>query len=300
MARSVKIAVTGASGLLGRETASHLSQQGEVIGLDITPGAVGKSYRYTDVLSLDALKSAFKDVHVVVHLAALQLGAPEEKIFHVNTVGTWNVLQAAHETGVSKVVLLSSECATGTVTLSGAAPSIPDYLPIDEEHPLRPNDAYGVSKLALEAMGRAFAEKNGMQIIVLRPTTVYAPGMEADMHRARKIDDPYMWLYVEIQDVVQAIEKAITYKGPAYDCFFVSAENTFAPEETLMLLKRRFGQVPVVHEPAIYEKDPFATIYDIRRLKDVLGVTLESDWKRYLNRADGSTPTTNQKNLLYK
>lgn len=284
------VAVTGAKGLLGREIVRMLSADFDVLSLDIAAGQAGAS-RYVDVLSLEALRSALQGCDAVVHLAALQIFPRQERIFEVNTVGTWNVLQAARETGVQKVVLLSSEAATGVVNLSNIRPAAPDYLPIDEEHPLRPADAYGASKETVEIIGQAFARRGDIRIVALRPTTVYAPGMEFDMRKARESEDPSFWLYVEATDVARAVALSLTYEGPAYDCFFVSAKNTFAKEETIAFVERRYGKRPEIHKPEIYRADPHATIYDIARARELLGFEPESNWRRFLEAATIAMPT---------
>ena len=277
-----RVAVTGASGLLGQDAVAVLSDLTEVVALDIAPGTAGRPYRYADVMSLESLREAFSEVNAVVHLAALQMGAPEENIFTLNTIGTWNVLQAAREQGVGKVVLVSSEAALGMVTLSGSPPALPDYLPISEEHALKPTDAYGVSKEASEAIARAFARSGDMQVVILRPTTVYAPGMEDHMRQARERDDPYFWLYVEVNDVSEAIRLALEYDAVQIDCFFVSAPDTFSPEETLSFMRRRFGRLPEIRDPALYHRSPFATVFDTSRAETILGLNPTSNWRRYL------------------
>ena len=198
------VAVTGGNGMLGREVTRELSRHADVISLDIAPSWSGTQFRYVDVLSFESVRNALRGYDAVVHLAALQLFPRQERIFEVNVVGTWNVLQAAREVGIHKVVLVSSEAATGIINLSDSRRAIPDYLPIDEAHPLRPVDAYGVSKQVTEANGHAFARRSDIQVVVLRATTVYVPGMEPEMREARGKDDPYLWLYVEGFDVALA------------------------------------------------------------------------------------------------
>jgi UDP-glucose 4-epimerase len=285
MTKYKNIAITGANGLLGREAVRLLSETTQVTPIDIAPNNCNHSYHHADVSSIDALRSAFEGVDAVVHLAALQLNTPEEKIYGLNTIGTWNVLQVAKELKIKKVVLVSSECATGIITLSGARGALPEYLPVDEFHPLKPVDAYGCSKEANEALGRAFARATDMQVVVLRPTTVYGPGMEGDMRAARKIDDPYFWHYVDVRDVAEAIRLAVGFEGDSYDCFFVSAEDTFAPEKTLDFLERKYGSLPANINKDIYQNLPHACIYDTRRSREVLGLKISSNWRTYLNEA---------------
>ena len=156
---------------------------------------------------------------------------------------------------------------------------MPEYLPISEDHVLKPSDAYGVSKEASEAIARAFARSEDMRIVILRPTTVYGPGMEDDMRKARKRDDPYFWLYVEVKDVSEAIRLALEHDGVQIDCFFVSAPDTFSPEETLSFMRRRFGRLPEIRDPALYQRSPFATVFDTSRAETVLGFNPTSNWQ---------------------
>ncbi|HKQ95670.1 MAG TPA: NAD(P)-dependent oxidoreductase [Aestuariivirgaceae bacterium] len=276
------VAITGASGLLGREIVGELASLYELRGLDIAVGRSNQSIRYADILNLDALRAAFDGCTAVIHGAGLQIGPAPEKIFATNAVGTWNVLQAASETGVRKVVLVSSECAVGVVSLANT-PSVPRYLPIDLDHPLLPADAYGVSKQTSEAIARAFSGRS-MQVVTLRPVSIYVAGMESLLRQSQGEDDPYMWLYVEGRDVARAVRLALEYDGPNYDCFFISAPDTFSAEETLALVRRRYGKLPEIRRPDVYSRNPHATIYDISRTRDLLGFEPVTNWRQFLER----------------
>lgn len=275
------VAITGAGGLLGREIVGELAGRYELRGLDIAVGKSNQSIRYADILNLDALRSAFEGCAAVIHGAALQMGQTQENIFSTNAVGTWNVMQAAFETGVRRMVLISSECAVGAVNLANLRPSPPRYLPIDHDHPLLPVDAYGVSKQTSEAIARAFSAR-GMQVVTLRPVSIYVAGMEPMLRQARSEDDPYMWLYVEGRDVAQAVRLALQYDGPQYDCFFIGAPDTFSEERTLDLVRRRYGELPEIRRPDLYLQNPYATIYDISRAQALLGFDPESNWRAFV------------------
>ncbi len=121
-----------------------------------------------------------------------------------------------------------------------------------------------------------------MQVVVLRPTSVFGLGMEPQMATARAGDDPYLWLYVEAFDVARAVRLALDYRGPAYDCFFVSARDTFAPDDTLSFVEHAFGQLPEIRDAELYRRNPNATIYDLSRAEDLLGFKPASNWRRYL------------------
>lgn len=93
------------------------------------------------------------------------------KPHEVNATGTLNLLEAARDSGVKKIINASSSSVYGTV----------EYLPFDEDHPRRPVSPYGVSKLAAEEYCRVFSELYGLRTVSLRYFTVYGPRMRPDL-----------------------------------------------------------------------------------------------------------------------
>src|SRR6266542_957054 len=170
------IAVTGGLGFIGRHLVRALLDQGKrVIVLDRRcPGDSddhpGIEYRVVDVREPRSLPDAFAKADLVFHLAANANGTysvehPVED-FQANCVGTFNVLQAAVETGVRRVVYVSSASVYGT----------PRRFPIRESHPTDPIMPYGASKLAGERFGLAFLHSYGLDFVAARPFCVYGPG----------------------------------------------------------------------------------------------------------------------------
>lgn len=280
------IAVTGGNGRLGREIVRDLSGLGSVTSIDIRPGAAGTSWRQADVLAQDQLRSALAGHDAIVHAAALLLPTDSTaRMFEVNVVGTWNVLEVAAGLGIRKVVLISSECSSGIINISGIGNACPDYLPVDEDHPLRPSETYGLSKQLAEISAASYARRSAMQIVALRPTLVVMPEMAGYVATVRQKDDPDLWSYVELRDVVRAVRLALDYKGPPFDSFYLSARDTFSTEETLVFMKRRFGRLPEIRAPRLYEENPFAAIWDLTRSERLLNFRPESDWRRLLSDA---------------
>jgi UDP-glucose 4-epimerase len=96
----------------------------------------------------------------------------EPRAYHeVNVDGTLNVLDAARDADVERVVVASSSSVYGK----------PSYLPYDESHPTRPVSPYGVSKLAAEQYTRVYGELFDLPTVALRYFTVYGPRMRPDM-----------------------------------------------------------------------------------------------------------------------
>src|SRR5579885_3021246 len=134
------IAVSGGSGFVGKFVIDELQARGhEVIVVDIKEPPDRKiPFRMADVLDLPALRQAFRECNVVIHLAAIPRPqfAPPEVVYRVNALGTMQVLEAAVQAGVERVVLASSDSALGYVFREKEMH--PLYFPIDENHPLSP------------------------------------------------------------------------------------------------------------------------------------------------------------------
>ncbi len=285
------VAVTGGNGALGQQVVQDLSHYTRVTSLDIVPGPEDVRTRYADILSLDSLREALTGQDAVVHLAALLLPEdPQDKLFHVNVMGTWNVLRAASDLGIKKVVILSSECSSGIINISQSPLARPDYLPVDEAHPLRPLDHYGVSKQIGEVIAQSFARQGEMQVTALRPTLIIMPGWECYIERVRAVDDDGLWSYVMDEDVVQAVRLALELDRDSFDCFYLSARNTFAQEETLSFMERKFGGPLEVRNPELYARNPHAAIWDLSHAEQILGFDPKGDWRAFINGRNDAKP----------
>ncbi|HOL07668.1 MAG TPA: GDP-mannose 4,6-dehydratase, partial [Methanomassiliicoccaceae archaeon] len=182
--------ITGAAGFIGSNLTEHLLQEGhEVVGIDnLDDYYSGKtmflersiedsnfSMVRGDILDLELMKKTMKGADAVVHLAA-QAGVRFSvrdplKSHMVNVVGTLNVLIAAAEGGVKRVVNSSSSSVYGNI----------DQRPVTETDEPRPVSPYATSKLAAEIYCRQFHELYGLDTVSLRYFTVYGPRQRPDM-----------------------------------------------------------------------------------------------------------------------
>lgn len=165
-----RILITGAAGRIGRMLRPRLARAGRTLRLlDIVPPEPHGPDEQVEpvtatVTDLDAMRAACRDVDAIVHLA----GIPNESrrwsdIVEVNIGGTQRVLEAARQEGVGRVVLASSNHAVGFWT-HDAAP--PEGLPAEAAP--RPDTYYGVSKVAMEALGSLYHSRFGIDVICLR------------------------------------------------------------------------------------------------------------------------------------
>src|SRR5918995_5416850 len=147
-----KIVVTGGSGRLGQFAIRELlSHNYEVLSLDRIPARERLCPSWiADLRNGGDLYQALRDAFGVVHLGAYQAPdlAPDSETFSNNVSSTYNVLRAAADLGVKKVVIASITAAFGFIYAKSLWP--PEYLPLDESHPSKPQDSYGLSKIVGE------------------------------------------------------------------------------------------------------------------------------------------------------
>jgi nucleoside-diphosphate-sugar epimerase len=193
-----RVLLTGGSGKLGRYVRSALvAQDFDVLNFDKVSCRSDIDQVQADILDRESLQSAMVDRDVVIHLAALDAAVPatEQAFFEINVQGTWNVLEAAEKTGVQRVVLCSSVAALGI-----GDQNLPDYLPIDEKHPCRPRQAYGLSKQVAETVGQCFARRGHVKVVCLRPAFVVFPDLVIATALALSEQDGVKWPYDLPQD----------------------------------------------------------------------------------------------------
>lgn len=174
---STRALVTGGAGFIGSHIADALEARGnQVVILDDLStgrgenlGSSGARLIQGDVCDRDTCLAATDGVEIVFHLAAaravgLSVTDPVTSD-RVNTGGTVNLLTAARDNRVRRVIIASSSSVYG-----GVAP-----LPTPEDAPLHPKSPYAVSKMASETYCRVFSELYGIETVVLRFFNVYGP-----------------------------------------------------------------------------------------------------------------------------
>lgn len=157
------VAVTGAAGNIGSVVRRALRGEARcLLLLDRVPlrvEAANEVVHTVDLRDAAAVEAALAGADAVLHLGGLADEAPLGQLLDVNVSGTHHVLEAARRTAIPRVVLAGSNRVTGfypTAHLTGP------------HEPVRPDGMYGVSKAAVEALGRLYADKFGVSVICLR------------------------------------------------------------------------------------------------------------------------------------
>lgn len=282
-----RIAITGGSGRLGRFVAAELARHALVSVIDVQPPDQPYQFIKADILERGQLENIFKGHDAVVHLAGIDLDTTSDAraYLNANVIGSWNVLEAAHEAGVRRVILCSSVTATG---LSEARPDFPPlYLPVDEDHPLAPVHPYGVSKLMMESAGRSFIRRGGMEVVNLRLMLVLLPhNYELARKRAANPASRWLFYYIEPRDAANAFRCALEAESLPFDTYFVTAADSCHHLPTLRWLGSAFDTMPEVRIPELYTGDLRTSVFDGSRAREVLGFEPMSNWLEL----NGTTP----------
>ena len=173
-----KIALTGASGVIGRSLQADLARDHDVVGIDLRDADV-----IADVRDESALERAFAGCTTVVHLAGVSnVEATWQEVFEVNVGGTYNAFEAARRAGARRVIFASSNHAVGMYEVKGGAPLYEPSAGVNvrAEDPLRPDSLYGVGKAFGEALGRYYSEAFGLQVTCVRIGSIVAGDSPAD------------------------------------------------------------------------------------------------------------------------
>ncbi len=179
-----KVLVTGAGGFIG----SHLTERLFELGAKIRAFVRYTSRAdegfikyfsddlrknidivYGDIRELETVVKAMDSVDIIFNLAAL-VGIPysyihPQEVIEANTIGTLNVLMAARDVGIEKLVQTSTSEVYGTAR----------YVPINEDHPKQPQSPYSASKIAADAIALSFYNSFDLPVAVIRPFNTYGP-----------------------------------------------------------------------------------------------------------------------------
>ncbi len=252
----MRVLVTGGSGRLGESVVDGLVGAGhDVVSIDVTPPRRHRELWFAADLSVaDEASWALARVRpeAVVHLAAIAVpfSRPEREILRTNTALAYNVCSSALDAGAGSVIVASSPTVVGYGAPSGWTPA---YLPIDEAHPVRPWNAYGLSKSMAEQVMRMFAAQAGdrLRLSAIRPCYVisedeWAGALTQQGHTVRdRLDDPALaagslFNYVDARDAADLVSALVrrSHDIPNGETFFVGAADALAREPLAELLPR--------------------------------------------------------------
>ncbi|MBU0686402.1 MAG: GDP-mannose 4,6-dehydratase [Candidatus Margulisbacteria bacterium] len=271
MTRPNKILVTGSSGFIGKYFINKLKSENiEFVECDLALG--------TDILDLDAVL-ALPPVDTVVHLAANTNVQEAFKnpygLYHDNILGTLNVLEYCRQKKVKRIVF-SSSYVYGK----------PQYLPVDEKHPIEIDNPYGRSKLIGESLVSAFSKDNNMDAVILRNFNIFGAHQNSRFLIATILDQLFSDAKeISLKDL--SPKRDFIYIKDIIDAFFVSCQleslkginifnlgigQSYSVEEVLALVFKVSGvRKPVVGLGVSRRNEIPDTVADIKQAKEQLG-----------------------------
>ena len=292
-----RILFTGGSGKAGRHVVQYLVDQGyQVLNIDTKPLDNPKVRTLiTDITDAGQLFNAFSaytglhefdqdlsppKIDAVVHFAAIPriMIVPDNEVYRINVMGTYNVLDAATKLGIPKVIVASSETTYGIVFAHGHRD--PEYFPLDEDYPTKPMDSYAMSKICNERTAEAFAMRTGTDVYALRIGNVIEPseyelfpGWFAKPEFRKRI----AWSYIDARDLGEIVRLGIEKDGLGYQVFNAVNDHSSSDLPTAELLRRYYPNVPVRGEMGEFE-----SLLSNRKTREILGFKENHNWRRYV------------------
>ncbi|MGY5055577.1 NAD-dependent epimerase/dehydratase family protein [Streptomyces sp. 900105755] len=291
----MKVLVTGAAGMLGREVVRQLADSGEHVRAHdrVRPdGLVADETLLGDLREPASIEPLVDGVDAVVHAAALPaptMGTPDE-VFTINVEGTWRVLDAAARAGVRRLVYVSSLSALGLAW--SRVDRSPTGIPVTEEHPYLAEDVYGLSKRVGELIAETTARKyagDGMSVVSLRFPFIGSGARLREhldwVHRDPGNDRAGLWAWLHTADAARAVLAALDRAPAGHHLVNVTAPDTTSLRPTRELLRRYHPDTPVTGAP-----EGFGTPYSLSRSRELLGFTAVERWRHVPDSEGTSTP----------
>ncbi|TQM11296.1 NAD-dependent epimerase/dehydratase family protein [Pseudonocardia kunmingensis] len=290
----MRLLVTGARGKVGRrvvaaaQAAGHRVTATDIGAPDYGPAADAGAAPYLRA-DLTDYGQAIAIVHkarpdVVVHAAGLPDPAhdPAHVVFATNASATFNVAEAMARSGIGRLVYLSSETVPGFVTAE--RPFVPDYLPVDEEHPVRPQDGYALSKFVGEQICEALVRRSDATAVSVRPSLVVStemyPTFVSRLQQAPVRPFPNQWSYVDADDLAGLVVLAAAADTPGHEVVYAAQPDNLLGRPLADLLKQAYGDTapPLRDLPR-----PDAGGIAIDKARRVFGWNPKRSWRDHLS-----------------
>ena len=268
-----RILVTGSSGFVGKDLVAELKREdAEVLTLTDHDG---RRIDIRDWQRVTRITNEIRNIDIVYHLAAItsvpfSFENPGET-YAVNVLGTLNILELCRSCNADKIVFASSYVY-----------GQPQYLPIDEKHPLQPTNPYARSKILGEELCRAYNTDFGVKCIILRPFNIYGvgqgknflvPSIIAQLQCGKiELKDPEPKRdFIYISDIIDAYIKAGEFNGD-FDVFNIGYGRSYSVKEIVDKIIYLYGKdVKVKYSGERRKNEIMDTIANIKKAKEKLG-----------------------------
>jgi len=205
------VLITGATGDVGTHLSRELAGKYKLRLSDKRPlkAPKGQTFVKADISKMSEAMRITKGVDAIVHLGGYSVEGPWESILQANIVGCYNVFEAARKNGVKRIIFPTSNHAVGFYRR--------DEM-IDHRVTIKPDSRYGVSKVFGEALGSLYADKYGMQFLMIRIGNV----------NPAPIDKRRLSIWVSPRDIAQLVTIGIEHPAIRFEIVYGISANTRA------------------------------------------------------------------------
>ena len=242
----MKILITGAAGLIGKEVTKGLVAAGhDVLATDLVKDDLSPAQKFVvgDLVSADFISQLDFHCDAIVHLGSIPRPgiASDETVLHNNVMGTYHVFAKAVENKVPLVIYASSLSIYGFAWSTGTSP---DYVPVDEKHPLYHYESYALSKEVNERSADMWANRSETAFVGLRIPHTHTNLVFAEMAQKMREGDKatleqgakIFWAYLDLRDAVQGVLTVIEKGAKGSKTYNFAAPDTYAPRPTRELM----------------------------------------------------------------
>lgn len=294
----MRILFTGGAGKAGKHVIAYLLAQGHrVLNVDLVAlHCAGVDNLNADITDSGQMFNAMSSYagfdemeegkgvpkfDAVVHFAAVPriLLHPDNETFRVNTLGTYNVVEAAVKLGIKKIIIASSETTYGICFSDGK--TNPSVLPLEEDYDVDPMDSYGLSKVVNENTARSFQRRSGFDIYALRIGNVIEPHEYTELFplffKKPEMRRRNAFCYIDARDLGQIVDLCLQKDGLGYQIFNAGNDHNGAIIPSKKLAEQFFPGVPFTRD-----MDEHEALFSNRKIREMLGFKEQHNWRKYV------------------
>jgi UDP-glucose 4-epimerase len=286
----MRVLVSGARGKVGAATVRALLGAGhEVTATDVARGTFERplsgepAYIQADLAQAGEAFAVVRGMEAVVHAAAIPdpTHNTPATVFQNNIMSTFNLIEAAVRWGVARFVNVSSETVPGF--FFPERPFLPSYVPVDEQHPIRPQDPYALSKYFGELLMDAAVQRSDIRCISIRPCWVHS---EANYERNlgpqvrdASVLSPNFWSYIDLYDLADALVLAVESNLPGHEVFYIASPDNVGGRPFAETVRKYYGETIEIRP---LDRPDASGISSAKAMR-LLGWKPKRSWRDYLD-----------------